>query len=50
MSGISLSAAQSPPPMTLPARAVAIAVWSGRLKNAWRYDAVTSSLQALLLE
>ena len=51
-SGTSRSAAQSPPPITLPARAVATPTpcrrSSGRRYDA-RYDAVTSSAQPLLL-
>jgi hypothetical protein len=53
MSGISRSSAQSPPPMTLPARALASAVpcsaWRCGLKYELRQAAVTSSAQPLLL-
>ena len=53
MSGTSLSSAQSPPPMTLPARTVATATLgcseSPAEKKACRNALVTNSAQALLL-
>jgi hypothetical protein len=48
-SGTIRSAAQSPPPMTLPARAVATST-PALARNESRYADVTSSAHALLLE
>ena len=48
-SGTSRSTAQSPPPITLPARTVAIPAAPGAEKKLRRNESATSSVQALLL-
>ena len=50
MSGMRRSAAQSPPPMTLPARTDATRAVPASPKNDWRKALVTSSLQPFEFE